>query len=588
MSTDKSKIEFYKETSQYLRGAVAAELAGTVAGFSEPGKQVLKFHGLYQQDDRDQRRAGRPRAGQKEYSFMIRSKIPGGRLTAGQYLVHDELASRYADGTLRITTRQDFQLHGVLKGDLQTTLRAINDSLLTTLGACGDLVRNVMCCPAPAADPVRAEIQAVAERLSDHLLPRTRAYHEIWLEGEKVYSGGEPGGPQEPIYGRAYLPRKFKIGVAAPGDNCIDVYTQDVGLVAIVRDGALHGFNVLVGGGLGMTHNKPETFPRLADPLAFVTPEQVVPVVEQIVCVQRDHGDRANRKHARLKYLIHDRGLGWFRAEVERRLGYELAPVAAMPPFELDLHLGWHEQGDGRWYLGLSVENGRIRDLGGLRLKTGLRRIVRAFRPGVRLTANHDLLLTGLHAEQKAGVEALLREHGIPLQGELSNARLYSMACPALPTCGLALAEAERALPAVIDELEAELERLGLREERLAIRMTGCPNGCARPYVADLAFVGRSRDTYVVFVGGRTDGTRLNRVFQDLVPRQALVETVRPLFVFYKQARFPGEAFGDFCDRVGVAALKAFAADFQAGRNGAGRLRQANGLERVAPLERSR
>ncbi|MCI0397668.1 MAG: NADPH-dependent assimilatory sulfite reductase hemoprotein subunit [Chloroflexi bacterium] len=547
MSAVTNKVENFKGESDYLRGTIGQELHSGENHFGEASKQLLKFHGLYQQDDRDQRDgARRP---EKEYSFMIRSKIPGGRLTAEQYLVHDELAGRYGNGTLRITTREDFQLHGVLKGELKQTLAAMNETLITTLGACGDLVRNVMCCPVPPGEPLRAELYACARRISDHLRPHTRAYHEIWLDGEKV-SSGETG--EEPIYGQNYLPRKFKIAIAYPGDNCVDVYTQDVGLVPVVQGGALQGYNLLVGGGLGMTHNKPETFPRLADALAFVLPAEVVPAVEAVVTIHRDHGDRGNRKHARLKYLVHDWGIERFRAEVERRLGYRLSPVVPTPPFELELHLGWHEQGDGCVYLGLSVENGRIQDTGNSGLKTGLREIIRAFRPGIALTPNQDILLTGLDPADREPIEAILRRYAIPTPGQLANVQLYSMACPALPTCGLALAESERALPAIIDELEAELAQLGLQDERLTVRMTGCPNGCARPYVADLAFVGRSADKYVIYVGGRRDGTRLNRPYQDLVPRDELVATIRPLLVHFSQARQPGESFGDFCHRVDV------------------------------------
>lgn len=556
MTNRKSKIETIKEGSHQLRGTLAADLGDDDDHFSVSGKQVLKFHGIYQQDDRDRRQGPR----QRSYFFMVRSRIPAGRLTAEQYLAHDDLATAYANGTLRITTRQGFQLHGVLKGDLKPTLTAINEALLTTLGACGDLVRNVMACPLPSADPVRIEIQAVARRISDHLSPRTRAYHETWLDGEKSYSAAAAAQEEEPVYGKTYLPRKFKIGIAAPGDNCIDVYTQDVGLVAVAQDGELVGFNILVGGGMGMTHNKPETFPRLADELAFVSRDEVVKVVEQIVLIHRDFGDRDNRKHARLKYIVHEWGVDKFRAGLEQRLGYTLLPAVPIPPLQPELHLGWHEQGDGRLALGLSVENGRIQDLGRQRLRSGLRHVVERFRPGIRLTANHDILLTDLLPGQRAAVESLLSQYGIRGEDQLSNVRLRAMACPALPTCGLALAESERVFRAVIDELEDEITALGLQDERLSVRMTGCPNGCARPYVADIGFVGRSGDRYVIYVGGRADGTRLNWEYADLVPLDELVSTVRPLLVYFREARRAGESFGDFCHRVGREALQAFAA----------------------------
>jgi len=554
MNTTKSKCEVLKEESRQLRGTIASDVSGDAPSVGDVSRQLLKFHGLYEQDDRERRKQGA-----KSYSFMIRSKLPGGRLTPAQYLAHDELASRFGNGTLRITTRQDIQLHGVLKHDVKPSIAAMNRALVTTFGACGDVVRNVACCPLPTTDALRTALLVVARGISERMMPHTRAYHEIWLDGELQHDGGDTACDDEPIYGRNYLPRKFKIGVAYPGDNCVDVFTQDVGIVALAARGELTGFNVLVGGGQGMTHNKPETFPRLGDPLAFVRPSEVIDLVEQIVCVQRDYGDRSNRRHARLKYLIHDRGIDWFRAEVESRLGRTLAPPLPMPPFALELHLGWRRQSPGRWSLGIPVENGRIQDAGGVQLKSGVRAIVAGFDKPVVLTPNQDLLLTDIADGERAQIEMTLDRHGVVREQELSQVRLHSMACPALPTCGLALADAERALPAVITELEREIARLGLGAERLTVRMTGCPNGCARPYVADIGFVGRSLDRYVVLVGGRSDGTRLNRAYRDLVPRQALVATVLPLLTLYKHSRAEGEGFGDFCDRIGIAALRAYA-----------------------------
>lgn len=548
----KSSVERIKEESNGLRGNLIEQLKADTDHLDEAGKQLIKFHGMYQQDDRDVRGEA------KRYIFMVRTKLPGGRLTAEQYFVHEDLADRFGNGTLRITTRQGFQLHGILKHDIKATLRTVNEALLTTLGACGDVVRNVVCCPAPDGGPLRETLAQITRTISDHFLPRSGAYHDIWLGDEHVYDGQAHVEVIEPIYGKAYLPRKFKIGVAPPGDNCIDVYTQDVGLVAVAEGETLKGFNVLVGGGLGMTHRKAETYPRLADPLAFVTPEEVIEVVEHIVKIQRDHGDRTDRRHARLKYLVQEWGLPRFRRELEKRLGRALAEPVETLPFELDLHLGWHRQADGRYYLGLSVENGRIEDRGTLRLKTGLHAVLERFRPDVRLTTNQDILLSGFNEADREEVESILHAHGVRLPDELSNARKYAMACPAMPTCGLAIAEAERALPSVIDQLEAELERLGLAGEKLAVRMTGCPNGCARPYVADIGFVGRSLDRYTIFLGGQMDGTRLNKPFRDLVPLGELVPTLRPLFVLFKNERLPGESFGDFCHRVGVEALQAY------------------------------
>jgi sulfite reductase (ferredoxin) len=542
-------VEKVKEASRGLRGALAQELAAETSHFEDDTAQLLKFHGAYQQDDRDTRRARSDAGDEPAYSFMVRCKIPGGVLTAEQYLALDRLAGRYGNGTLRITTRQDNQFHGVLKGDLKATIRALNDALVTTLGACGDVQRNVVCCPAPVPGGLRNAALDAARRISAHLLPRTRAYHEIWLNGERV--GGDPPAPEsDPVYGERYLPRKFKTGIAFPDDNCTDVYSNDLGFVVIADGDRIAGFNVLVGGGLGMTHGKKTTYPRLADALGFVAPDEIVEVAEAVVTVQRDYGNRRDRRHARLKYLLDDRGLEWFRGQVEARLGRPMAPPAAVRVTDVHDHLGWHDQGDGRAFYGLFVENGRIADAEAVRLRSAVRRIVEDLRPGVHFTPQQNLLFTGIADGRRATLEALLADHGVPALDAVSTVRRWSMACPALPTCGLALAEAERALPGVIDDLECELARLGLADERLTVRMTGCPNGCARPYTADLAFVGRSADKYTIFVGGNLEGTRLAVAYADLVPRDRLVVTVRPLLERYRAERLPGEGFGDFCRRI--------------------------------------
>jgi sulfite reductase (ferredoxin) len=554
-----NKVEAIKAASNGLRGDLAVALENGTSGFDEANKVLIKFHGLYQQEDRDERKANRAdRGAEKTHSFMLRMRLPGGQLTAEQYLACDELADRFANGTLRITTRQTFQYHGIVKGDLKPTMQALHDQLITTLAACGDVVRNVVCCPAPIDDPIRRQIAAVTRGISDHLLPRTHAYYELWLDDERVHDG-EVGAIEEPIYGKTYLPRKFKIAVAYPGDNCVDVYTQDIGLIAVADGPTLLGFNVLVGGGMGMNHTKADTFPRLGDPLGFITPDQVIPVVEEIVLIQRDFGNRTERKHARMKYLVHTWGIDRFRSELEARLGCALQPFAPMPPLENELHLGWQPQSDGRWFLGISVENGRIADTGSSRLKSGLRAAVATFRPGIRLTPNHDILLTDLTVEQRPAVDALLRSYGILPADELSLVQRHAMACVALPTCGLALAESERALPGVIDELEREIARLGLADERISVRMTGCPNGCARPYVADIAFVGRSYDQYLLLLGGQSSGTRLNVPYKDLVHTRDLVQEVVPLLAYFRETRQPGETFGDFCARLGVEALRTWA-----------------------------
>lgn len=549
-----SAVERIKEASNRLRGHLAAELAERSAHVSDESAQLLKFHGSYQQEDRDQRRAQRGTDAEPAHQFMVRCKIPGGVLSGPQYLVIDGLADRYGNGTLRVTTRQGNQFHGVLKGDLRATIRAVNDALVTTLGACGDVVRNVVSCPAPESGGLRDQVISVARGLSDHLLPRTRAYHEIWLDGEQVASGAPES---EPIYGTRYLPRKFKVAFAFPDDNCCDVHSNDLGFLIVAERGDLIGFNVLVGGGMGKTHGKEDTYPRLADTLGFVRSGEVVEVAEAVVKVQRDHGNRSDRRHARLKYLLDKEGLDWFRRQVERQLGRRLAPPADVDVSEIADHLGWHAQERGRSFLGLFIENGRIRDDGDRRLRSAIRRVVETLGTGVRLTPQQNLLITEVPDRCRGLVERILADHGVSPDATLSPVRRWSMACPALPTCGLALAEAERALPEVITELERELETLGVGDAALTVRMTGCPNGCARPYTADLAFVGRSLNKYAVLVGGSMLGTRLATQYADLVPRDRLVATVRPLFERYRDERLADERFGDFCDRVGIDALRA-------------------------------
>lgn len=558
MSADRgqepSQVERIKEASRGLRGPLAEELGQPTDHFSEEAKQVLKFHGSYQQDDRDVRRERKRARLGPAYSCMIRSRIPGGALSAEQYLVHDDLADTCGGGTLRLTTRQTIQLHGVLKGDLARAIRGLNRALVTTLATCGDVNRNVMTCPVPGARGPRRQALDVARRLSEHLLPQTRAYHEIWIEGE-LAAGGAP--EPDPIYGDRYLPRKFKTAIGMPDDNCTDVYSNDLGLLAIAEGDRLRGFNVLVGGGLGQTHGKEETYPRLADALGFVADDEVLEVASAVITTQRDFGNRANRRRARLKYLIDERGLDWFRGEVERRLGRALAPPAAVGVTGVHDHLGWHEQDAGRWFYGLFIENGRIGDGDRGELRTALRRIVETHRPDVHLTPQQNLLLGGLDDGARRGIERILAEHGVSTNRDLSTVRRWAMACPALPTCPLALAEAERALPGILDELERELERLGIADSPLTVRMTGCPNGCARPYTADLAFVGRSLDKYVVYVGGNLEGTRLNEPYADLVPRDRLVATVRPLLERFRAQRRSDERFGDFWSRLGPDALDA-------------------------------
>jgi sulfite reductase (ferredoxin) len=549
-----SSNEAIKEKSNHLRGLIKEELVEDTPVFSEDSEQLLKFHGIYQQDDRDKRKEARARGLDKHHQLMIRTRIPGGIVPADAYLAHDDIAEKWANGTLRVTTRQDFQLHGVLKGDLKKSIRAINDGLLTTLGGCGDVERNIMCCPAPVDDAFHAEVHRHIAALVAELTPRTKAYHEIWLDGE-VVDTSEP--ELEPLYHGRYLPRKFKTTVALEGDNCVDIYAHDLAIVAMRGEGgALRGFNVLVGGGLGRTHNKPQTFVAVAQPLAFVPPEEIVDVAREVVAVQRDYGDRTNRKHARLKYTIADRGLDWFRAAVERRLGHGLKPAEPLSWKPVDDHLGWHEQGDGRYYLGVFIENGRIADVGDVRYRTGLRRIVEELRPQVRLTAQQNVILAGIDPAHRGRVDRLLAEHGIAAYDSIPRALRYSMACPAIPTCGLAVAEAERALPGLVRQLAAMLDDLGLSEERISFRMSGCPNGCSRPYLGDVGFVGTTLGKYDVMLGGDFNGTRLNRAFAANVPIAEIVPLLRPMFEAFREERNAGEGFGDWVERLGFDAVR--------------------------------
>jgi sulfite reductase (ferredoxin) len=550
-----SKNETVKATSNHLRGLIKEELLEDTPAFGDDSETLLKFHGIYQQDDRDRRKEARAKGLTKHHQLMIRTRIPGGVVSADAYIAHDEISRKWANGTLRVTTRQDFQLHGVLKGDIKKSIAAINESLLTTLGGCGDVERNIMCCPEPIADQFHDEVDRSIGAMVTELTPKTRAYHEIWLDGEVV----ETSEPEvEPLYKEQYLPRKFKTTVALEGDNCVDVYAHDLAIVAMKSsDGKLRGFNVLVGGGLGRTHNKPETFVAVAQPLAFVEPDQIVDVAREVVAVQRDYGDRTNRRHARLKYTIADRGLDWFRDEVQNRVTFKLQLPEPLTWKPVDDHLGWHEQGDGRLYVGIYIDNGRIADVDGVRSRTGLRKIVDELRPEVRLTAQQNVILAAIDPADRPRVEELMAEHGIVPVEEIPQAIRNSMACPAIPTCGLAVAEAERALPGLIRKLATLLDEVGLADERISFRMSGCPNGCSRPYLGDVGFVGTTLGKYDVMLGGDFDGTRLNRVFAANVPIAEIPDLLRPLFVTYRSERKPGEGFGNWTDRVGFEALRA-------------------------------
>lgn len=558
-----SPVEGIKTAGRYLRGTISEELDDpNLDHLSEPNKQLIKFHGSYQQEDRDARK-NRAKAGVgKAYMFMVRLKLPGGKLTADQYLTMDDLCGRYGNGTLRITTRQSFQFHGILKPNMKPLLRGINDVLVTTLGGCGDVTRNVISCPAPLNDPVRKQMQQLADAVAAHLAPRAgaRSYHEIWLNGEPLeVPAAEHDHPEkfEPIYGKAYLPRKFKTGFALPEDNCTDILAQCLGFLAVREHGQPVGYNLYAGGGQGQTNGNPDTFPHLARAVCFVEPDEVVKAAEGVCKLFRDHGNRVNRKRARLKYVMYDWGVEQFREVFARDyFGKSVRLPKELPITGLDLHLGWQPQGDGQWFLGLSVENGRIKDDGSVRMRSGVRAIVSKYRCRVRLTTQQDILLCDIATADRPGVESLLSEYGIPRPDSLTQVRKWSMACPAVPTCGLAITEAERALPAVTDQLAAVLAELGLSEEAISVRMTGCPNGCARPYQSEVGLVGRGGTKYTVYIGGDTFGRRLNAELQDSVPVEQIVPKLRTIFAAFKAERANGELFGDYCARVGIDRLK--------------------------------
>ena len=552
----RSAVELIKENSRHLRGTLAEELAQETDHFGDQTKQLLKFHGSYQQDDRDARKERR-QGGGKSFIFMIRCKIPGGVVTADQYLALDRLTEEYANGTLRITTRQGIQFHGVLKRNLKQAIGAINASLLTTLGACGDVERNVMAPPAPYASPVYRELHRVARMIADRFAPRGGAYHEIWLDGKPMPNLPrlDPADP-EPIYGNVYLPRKFKTGLALPDDNSVDVYAQDLGLLGIVNDGAIAGYNVLVGGSMGMTHGNANTFPMCGKPIAYVSADRVYEAAEGVLKLFRDHGNRADRKRARIKYVVHDWGVPRFREVLQTYVSFPLELPRDVPVTGFPLNLGWHAQGDGKFFYGVSVENGRVKDDGDFRLRTALRTLVEQLRPQIRLTPMQDILLCDLPETARAVIERTLSDHGVRLPERISLVQQHSLACPAIPTCGLALSEAERALPGIIDDLEVELERLGLDGEKISVRMTGCPNGCARPYQSDIGIVGRSGDKYTLYVGGNLVGSRLNFPLKDLVPLAEIVPTLCKVLEQFKRHREGDEALGDYCQRVGAEHLQ--------------------------------
>ncbi|WP_180537732.1 assimilatory sulfite reductase (NADPH) hemoprotein subunit [Staphylococcus haemolyticus] len=545
-------LEYLKDESNYLRGTIEQGLADPLTGaISDDDTKLLKFHGSYQQDDRDLRDERRKQKLEPAYSFMIRVRLPGGTATPEQWIAMDDISNNYANQTLKLTTRQTFQFHGILKRNLKTSMKKINESVLDTIAACGDVNRNTMCNPNPYQSHIHKEINDYATKISDHLLPKTNAYHEIWLDGEKVLDSSEE---IEPMYGKKYLPRKFKIGIALPPSNDIDVYSQDIGLIGIVEDETLVGFNVTVGGGMGMTHGNTDTYPQVGRLAGFVPKEQVVDVCEKILTIQRDYGNRENRKNARFKYTVDRLGVDKVVEELNSRLGWEIEEAR---DFEFEHNgdrLGWIEGDKGVWNYTLFIQNGRVKDTEDYQLKTALRKIAETHTGDFRLSPNQNLIIANVTSEKKEEIQNLIDQYGLTDGKNYTGLRRNSMACVAFPTCGLAMAESERYLPSLISKIEDLLDEAGVNDEEITIRMTGCPNGCARPALAEIAFIGKAPGKYNMYLGGGFKGERLNKLYKENIGEQEILESLRPILMDYGKERLEGEHFGDFVIRSGVVA----------------------------------
>jgi len=536
-----SEGESVKSASRYLRGGLAGPVDDITADFSDDDRDLLRFHGVHPE------RTG---------LTMVRVRIPAGRLTPGQYLALDDLAGRYGNGSLRLTSRQAIQFHGVRKADLKALVSEVHHSLLTTMGAGGDVVRNIMANPVPFKDAVHARLLEDARRLAKLLRPRTRAYREVWLDGATLPEPpGLPVGEVEPVYGATYLPHKFKIALATPDDNSVDVFAQDLGIIALFEGDLLTGYNFLLGGGLGHRHGDPADRTRLAEPVCFIEPDDLVPAVEAVVALHRDHGDRCDRRRGRLKALIGERGAAWAKARLEEHLGHPLAPPQPMPPMQVPELIGWYDQGDGKWFLGLPIAAGRIIDTETHRLRTGLRVVIEKYWPTVVLTPGQDILLADLPPSKRPAIEADLRRFGVRLADDVIPLERWMLACPSLPTCSLALAEAEGVASRLIDAIAEVMAEHGLGRERLSLRLAGCGCGCSRPLLGDIGVVGCEPGRYRLFVGGNLQGTRLGRPLCDGLTEAGIAAALAPLFALFAAERRPGESFGDFCHRAGLERL---------------------------------
>ncbi|WP_273834386.1 assimilatory sulfite reductase (NADPH) hemoprotein subunit [Guptibacillus sedimenti] len=544
-----SEMEKIKDESHYLRGSLVESFADPItASIPDADTKLLKFHGSYMQDDRDIRQERKQQKLEPAYQFMVRVRLPGGVATPEQWLVMDDLANEYGNGTLKLTTRQTFQMHGILKWNMKKSIQAMDSVLMDSLAACGDVNRNVMCNANPYQSDIHAEVHGWARKLSDDLLPRTRAYHEIWLDEEKVLDRKEE--EIEPMYGPHYLPRKFKIGVAVPPSNDVDIFSQDLGFIAILEDGKLQGFNVAVGGGMGMTHGDTSTYPQLSRIIGFCSPENIVDVAEKIITIQRDYGNRSERKNARFKYTIDRRGLDWVRNELNSRLGFELEEARSYHFDHNGDRYGW-VKGDGKWHLTLFIQNGRIVDLEDYQIMTGLREIAKVHTGDFRLTPNQNLIIANVAEEKKAEIEELVAAYGLTDGKQNSALRRNSMACVAFPTCGLAMAEAERYLPSLIDKIEEIVDEAGLREEEIVIRMSGCPNSCSRPTLGEIAFIGKAPGKYNMYMGAGFVGDRLSKLYKENIGEEEILASLKPILFNYAKEKEENEHFGDYVIRAG-------------------------------------
>ncbi|MDF0728029.1 assimilatory sulfite reductase (NADPH) hemoprotein subunit [Cytobacillus sp. S13-E01] len=547
-----SDVERIKEESNYLRGTLKEVMLDQIsAGIPDDDNRLMKFHGSYLQDDRDLRNERQKQKLEPAYQFMLRVRMPGGVATPDQWLVMDDLAQKYGNETLKLTTRQTFQMHGILKWNMKKTMQEIHESLLDTIAACGDVNRNVMCNSNPYQSDIHSEVYEWSKRLSNDLLPRTKAYHEIWLDEEKV-AGSPEVEEVEAMYGPLYLPRKFKIGIAVPPSNDIDVFSQDLGLIAIVIDGKLVGFNVAIGGGMGMSHGDKETYPQIAKVIGFCKPEQIYDVAEKVITIQRDYGNRSERKNARFKYTVDRLGLETVKVELENRLGWRLDEAK---PYHFDHNgdrYGWLRGVKGKWHYTLFVEGGRVADIDNYKLKTGLREIAKIHTGDFRLTANQNLIIANVSSHKKKKITELIEHFGLTDGKHYTALRRSSLACVALPTCGLAMAEAERYLPVLLDKIEVIVDENGLRDEEITIRMTGCPNGCARHALGEIGFIGKAPGKYNMYLGAAFDGSRLSKMYRENIGEEEILSELRVLLSHYAKERQEGEHFGDFAIRTGI------------------------------------